>query len=360
MKLSTSFALSAVMLAAFVSRVHTQECYDEYKIYDIVQNHGGTLNIDDGWGKRTIQVDIIEVHACARWPVDDTGTETGGPGASGLTTISLTGEASHGQDDPSNGDCRINNSTKGGATSHWWPIQGLRISSTGWRFEPKDLIISDVDMEGSSDPANALRKAALVFGYKNNVHVNASYEYPGGSKLFTHAMKVEDHTLNAMGHLTTPRADDHFLWVDGTMTNWGNETVPLLRCNTGAQDPACATHVSFEEPIDGFFILHALEWKSLNQEHSLISVGNLKIPCGCRCERVTETRKVTLPASTAGECTQKVTSDTHAVCKEEGAAWCTRKTFDRYTVSGPILPNGNYPCDKSSGTSAAYERVFAA
>lgn len=354
MKLSSILALGLFTAAAFVSRVQAQVCYDEYKIYDIYGAPSQELAIADGYGVRSIKAELVNENNCPPFPSDPTGSETGGTGASGLTTVSIYPDnLSYGQ--LNNGDCRINNSSTGGETSHWWPLAGLKVTAPGWRFQPQEVMISDVDMEGGSNPDDSLRKGALVFGFNGNNVVPARWTFPSGSKLIQHDMKVESDELNLLGFT---RANGDHSHLPGVMSMWRYEPFPLLRCNKGAEDPACSAAFSFDEPIEGFYILHALEWKSLTQRDSLISVGNLKLECGCRCGNVSGTRKVTLSTATAGECTQKIATDDHMVCSDTGLAWCSRSTYDRYFVTGDVLPNGNYPCSLASGQSASYVRTF--
>lgn len=365
--------------------------YNEYPLYDIfaatTRGTAGVLEIDDGFGVRQLRVEHVEWNECDDdTATHETGSETPSAGL-GLTTISMK---ARGTDYPSgavgiaqqigNGDCRINNSTTGGRTSHWWPIQGLRVSFPGWKVKPENILVSDVDMEGHGEVFNNMRKAALVFGYggiDGNELFNATWSFPTGSGLIEHTNKIESDSLisptgapdwnlksntRGFGFSRTPGLH---AWFKGIQTTY--ETAPTLpdeplRCTTGAADPKCGAYFSFSNPIDGFVVLISQEWKSLYQQNGLISVSPLRIACGCRCKTADESgfeRTVTLPTSTSGMCERKMITDEQYVCDETGDGWCSRKEFDRYVITSNEVTNGLYPCEKSTGVKVQFENVFA-
>ncbi len=374
--------------------------FDEYNLFDIV-DAGGTLQISDGFGDRTIKVETFAWNNCPTWASDPTGSQTGTGtnSGTGLTTVSLSLEPqylSFGQD--GDGKCRINNSSTADPAyqSHWFPMQGLKVTCPGWRCTVQDLRLYDIDMEGDLvNIDNNLRKGALVFGWRGNELKNATWSFPSDSILLQHLFKIEHRSLTlptTADQSTYADVNQHGLgftilntehrWFTGVMTTWGdnwdyvnmsptqahpwtsyrgNDPVTPVNCAYGSTDSRCSAIVNFDQPLDGFVILHALEWKSQTKRDSVISVGPLKIPCGCKCSRITPTveRSITRPYGVdTGECTKKMITDDQYVCDVAGNLWCSRKSYDRYTVSGPMNAAGRYPCEKSSGIKATYIRPF--
>lgn len=323
----TSLSLTIVALSAVLLLCQAQ--FDSYKLYDIFSSGTYDLGSADGYGSRTLVAQDIGIHACNDWTSWPTGTQTA---TSGLTTVSMFGPASYGQqENGSNGDCRINNSTAGGKESHWWPIRAIKVTSPNWKIMPT-FTVTDVDMQcdGASDPNDpllCLRKAALVFGYNGANLVFPNWDLAGNTMVL-HDMRVESPAMNGMGIPRTPiPGTDVFDMIPGIMTTWGDRVpqVPVLSCNLGAEDLRCGGTVTFDTPVEGIIIAIAAEWKSETLSGALMSVGDFKIPEGCRCSESdgVDPRRITEedPAN-MGECTVRTEPATHYFCNPLGDSWC--------------------------------------
>lgn len=225
----------------------------------------------------------------------------------------------------------------------------------GWRIMPKSIKVSDIDMEGPPTVVESLRKAALVWGFNGNDAVNASWDL-SGSSLITHPMKIESPALNSLGF---SRAAGMHEWLTGVMTTYGDRSpqVPLLRCNTGAEEAPCAATASFDVPVEGFYLMASMEWKSVHQAASLISVGDLQLKCGCRCNTWTATKTITVPTGVAGQCTRRESTGSSSSCSEYGLNWCERKEYSRWVVTGPEN-DGVYPCASLIGFGAKFVHAY--
>jgi len=376
---------AATAILVFSTVAISQECTNTYHLWDILANSNGELEITEG-GDRVLKVDRVAFNKCPTWDLDPTGSETGYTNGTGsqLTSISLDAPTANGQEDGTNGQCRINNSTAGSKESHWYPVQGLHVYTPGWQVQPENIKVSDVDMEGiDGDVQGSLRKAALVFGYIGDRLINATWTFPASSGLIQHAMKIEHKALtnpwsdprvtfldadkDTYGFGFT-RADNTHVWLNGVMTTYEDSalTPSYLSCVAGANDDKCSAYFSFNEPIDGFYIMHALEWKSDAQGHSRISVGPMKLPCGCKCARIeTVTRSITNPqtstsiSATTGQCTKKIITDDIFKCDNAGRYWCHRKNYDRWTITGPEDKNvGLWPCEKTQAEKVIFQHLF--
>lgn len=330
---SFTFVTLALLGLAMFADAQSEQCMDTYNLYECLAAPGGELDIVDSWGPRKIKCEIVELNKCDDWTVNPTGlqTTTTGGSPSGLTTLSLWGIASYGQqNNGSNGDCRINNSTSGGKTSHWWPIRAIKVTALGWKIQPEHIRVSDVDMEGGTTVDGSLRKAALVWGFDGQTTINATWDISGG-QLIEHDMKIEGKYLNQMGFLanypTVYQGNSNtnlHEWFKGVMTTYADRVPQVsspLTCAQGADDPQCAAVASFSQPIEGFFVMVNYEWKSLAQAGSLISIGPLGLKCGCKCDQRSGTRTITVPTNVAGQCTQRTSSGTMSVCNPDGANW---------------------------------------
>lgn len=357
-----SFALTIFVLSAVLCLTSAQQ-YDSYKIYDIIAG-GGTMQLGgDGFGSRTITAAVVDVHACDDWTPHPTGTQT--DGTSGLTTVSMFGPTAPGQTDydPSgavyNGDCRINNSSAGGQTSHWWPIRSIKLTAPGWKIMPS-FSVTDIDMqcEGASDatdPDLCLRKGVIVFGFNGDTLVFPQWNL-GGNTLVTHDMKVETNAMVGMGFTRASGSKDY---IPGIMTTWGDRVpqVPVLSCAQGAEDLKCGGIVSFDTPVDGVIVAAAMEWKSTTLGGALVSIGDFKIPQGCRCSESdgVEPRRITEESATANECEVRTEAAKHYFCNPSGDAWCDRYTYTRWTITGPMDPaTGRYPCTSNQAVGGRF------
>lgn len=353
-----SFAPIAIVALLACFRLSQAQGVDSYKLYEILAFPNGTLEIDDGFGNRTLKAEIVELNDCGDWVLYPTGTETpvcnNESLGSGLTTLSMSGIPSDGRTDGSDGSCRINNSTTGGKASYWLPIRAIKVTALyGWKFQPSSIHVSDVDMEGDTTVESSLRKAALVWGFSDGQLLNATWNLKD-SALIRHNMKIESSTLSSLNLTQGPGMH---AWLTGVMTTYGDRDSqpPYLRCNRGMAEPECAATASFDAPVDGFYVMANLEWKSTTQGNALISVGDLQMKKGCRCNTGSRVRQVTVLTGNPGECTRRLSSGPSSRCAKWGRHWCERRRFTRWVVSGPLnTATGAYPCFDQPRKSAKF------
>lgn len=347
----------------------TQLCraqHDSYRIYEIFSS-AGTMELGgDGFGARTITAEEVSFNGCADWAQWPTGTETGNrrgmeESMSELTTLSLISQPTGGLDKT----CIIQNSTADGQQSVWSSMRGIKVTTPRWRFIPR-VTVTDVDMEGDGaiDPNNAdlyLRKSAIVVGFVGDKLVRPRWTLYT-SQLFLHNMTLAANELGRMGVQRPSGASES---VPGLLSTWAGEAPrpPPLTCARNSGDMTCGGLASFGEPVDGFFVLVALERGSRTQAGALVSVGEVQVPEGCRCSRGKRRRRVfeeTVDGSS--ECVTRHEAEGYYFCTPQGGAWCERFEYTRWTITGPRMPSGAWPCTgtQAIGARFLYETALAA
>ncbi len=316
------------------------QCLDSYDIHEIF-SAGGTKTYSLH-GDRSLTATEVSIQECPTYSTLPTGSEEGGK------TIISYYEALN----PDNGKCRVNNST---GENHWFTFQGIKVVANGWKIQPQDLELSDIDVEDpvGGDQNQALRKASIVFGFNGNTLVWPTYTIPTGSLLRTQQFWIK---APQMGLLGFPEVHQY---PYGVM--WGQLTphvavANLVDCTT--DQTQCRAIASFSEPVDGFFVLFAGELKSFVKMNAQMSVGPLQTTCGCRCDTSspTDTRVVTRPVpGVSNQCTRSMITSSHLYCTDTGSKWCERGQRTKYVTTGSMLPGGNYPCASASADYAVQE-----
>lgn len=305
-------------------------CMDTYHLYQ-AYNHPEKKILISEHGNRTLTVTEVSTGSCPTWSNFPTGSE-----AANCTVVSYDAGETASQ------RCQLSNTT---GTTEWGSFQGLMVRADGWRIQPTEFELSDIDIEAGSDQKSALHKAALVLGFANGEPVAPRYTIPEGSLLRTEQFWLREAEMDALG---LPPDE---MFPEGLM--WGRlapdvDIATLVDCTE--DQTMCRATVSFDEPIDGFVALFAGEHRSEFVAHAKMSLGPMKSPCGCRCERSPEgrTRMVTHPiADVPGECTHTESTSSHLYCVANGTRWCERGVRARHATIGSKLENGNYPCGMS-------------
>jgi hypothetical protein len=226
----------------------------------------------------------------------------------------------------------------------------------GYKWTP-ELSVDDIDAlpttltyQGRID---AWRESGLVFGIADGKVVYPELSFSHGTFLKRKTYKITQSSLTEIG-----------LGELGEIEVVGSEFAddkPLFNCPFEAAGVAsrCRMSVKFLEPVNKVVVLYAAAQKSEQDSNAAMFISEFRLPCMCLCGSERRTGIIySEDPEKPGKCVReedKVVRSrtrcdilaTQKVCEFE-----FKETFQR---TGPLGPDGFYPCGKSLGPTMIRE-----
>lgn len=308
--------------------------------HEVLQSSSGIQSFDDEGGLREMKGAIYGINNCAQ----NSNFATGSLFAGNHTFI---GHSS----DLYNGDCLVK---RDGDKRLMDSMQAIVIKANGWTFEPDSIDLDDIDAQSDVANKDGWKESMAMFGVLNG-------------RLVRPKMALYQDTVLSKQSYIIPRAAFAEMGLDfGESSVPGGEyssTTEMFNCPFGrAQESSrrCRMTGAFNSAIDTLVIVYSVVQKSKNEKSAAAFFSEIVLRCKCRCRRVDiGARKVTaVVGGTKNECVERESTGVKTECDVLGMQWCSKEEMGQYLVNGPMLRNGNWPCERTGGFRVEVESEF--
>lgn len=319
-----------IILSAISIAVVNGDCHSYFAAHEIIQAPNQVLTFDDAAGFREVKANRYNVNNCGPHKSFATGQQY-------IGNYTLMGH--HAQ--LNNGDCLIK---KVKDRSVYDSMQALVIRTNGWTIKPQAIDLDDMDAQSGVDSDDGWKESMALFG----VH---------RGKLVKPIMKLYDGTLLESKAYFVPSAamkEMELSLGDSEIPGGEYASSEMINCPFGRdneESKKCRMTAHFEEPVDTLVFLYAVTQKSKTDPNAAVFFSEILISCGCRCKQ-TDLGTRPISANVPGvpnQCVQTQSIALKTQCDLLGNKWCSKTDMIAYKVTGPMLANGNYPCEQLIG-----------
>lgn len=219
-------------------------------------------------------------------------------------------------------------------------FQAVVIRSNGYKFDPKDIDLDDIDALTDVDESEAWREAMAIFGTNGEKIVKPAMKRGNNSLLTEKTYTVTKEAMEEMGYKGEQISIPGGEYSDSKLYN-----CPFGRDN--ADSGKCRLTASFSESVDSIAIIYAVTKKSKQDPNAATFFSELLVKCNCRCklkESVGAVQYQPVPGS-EGECSMTPVSRPSLMCDNLGDKICSHEVSETWASNAESkLPNGNYKC----------------
>lgn len=219
-------------------------------------------------------------------------------------------------------------------------FQAIVIRSNGYKFDPKDIDLDDIDALTNVRDRDAWKEAMAIFGTDGDRIVKPDIKRGFASMLSEKTYTVTKDAMSEMG----------FKGESISIPGGEFASKELFNCPFGRNNPhssKCRLTASFKESVDSLTIIYALTQSSRFDPNAAVFFSELMVKCNCRCklkENKNAVKYHPVPG-VDGECTMTQVTRPSLMCDNLGDKMCSHEVSDTWTSdAGAKLPNGNFKC----------------
>lgn len=223
-------------------------------------------------------------------------------------------------------------------------FQAVVIRSNGYKFDPKEIDLDDIDSLTRVAKGDEWREAMAIFGTDGANIVRPDVKRGDNTLLAEKSYRVTKEAMEEMGY----KGEETFI-PGGEYAAEKLYNCPFGQYNKNSGK--CRLTASFSESVDSIAIIYAVTKKSRHDPNAATFFSELLVKCNCRCKLKENSNAVEYqPVPGAeGECTMTPVNRPSLVCDNLGDKMCYHDVSETWASSAESkLPNGNYKCALSA------------